>query len=182
MTCILDLSLSADSEWQPEECSNNHCLSQASQLGFGLSLASVSLVLGGCPGCQKCWWLFSVSSLQCQKLNERSGGWSSFLASPALPLLLATGHALDYTCSPWSLLTRCVPMQAVSTCCLLQVRWDRRKQLESGKALCKINWVQKTPKRMKLFAGHDENFNICIITLTCVNWIHFFSHSERSWF
>lgn len=26
---------------------------------------------------------------------------------------------------------------------------------------------------MKLFAGHDEGFNICIITLTCVNQTFF---------
>lgn len=35
------------------------------------------------------------------------------------------------------------------------------------KKLFKKTPVDKTLKRMKLFAGHDESFNTGIITLTC---------------
>lgn len=190
MTCILDLSLSTNSEWQPEERSYKHSLSQTSRLGFSLSLASVLRVLGGCPGCQKCWWLCSLHlHHSTRKPNQRSGGQPGFLASPpALPLLLVTEGILDYSCNLCSLLSEEVCLGSregsslILTCCLLEVRWDRKESIKRWQALFKINWVGETPKRMKLFAGHDESFNIYIITLRCVNQTHFLPHSKRGWF
>lgn len=186
MTCILDLSLSTNSEWQPEEFSHKHSLPQTSWLGFSLSLASVLGVLGGCSGCQKCQWLCSLH-LHCspRELNWRSGHQTGFLAScPALPFALGGWRHLDYSCSLCSLLSEeaCLGSREDSTLApayLLEVRWDRRESLKRWKALFKINWVDETPKRMKLFAWHDESFNISIITLTCKNQVCFLPHNER---
>lgn len=63
-------------------------------------------------------------------------------------------------------------------------RWDgtEEDQLRGEKAHFKINWIDQTPKRMELFAGHDEGFDICIITLTFVNQMCFLPHSERGSF
>lgn len=63
-------------------------------------------------------------------------------------------------------------------------RWDgtEEDQWTGEKAHFKINWIDKTPKRMELFAGHDEGFDICVITLTFVNQMCFLPHSERGSF
>lgn len=153
MTCILDLSLNTNSEWQPEEFSYKHSLPQISWLGFSLPLASVLGVLGGCSDCQKCQWLCSLR-LHCsfRKPNWRSGYKPGFLAScPALPFAFGGWMHLDYSCSLCSLLLEeaCLGTREGSSLApayLLEVRWGRRESFKRWKAFLKINGVDNSQK------------------------------------
>lgn len=160
--------------------------------GLQLSLASVLRVLGGCPGCQKCWWLCSLHLHQgIRNLNKWLGGQPGFLASPsALTLLffflwlkasLVTAALYAVCCKKCSWLAGKISAQFLLA---VSRRWDgtEEDQWTGEKAHFKINWIDKTPKRMELFAGHDEGFDICVITLTFVNQMCFLPHSERGSF